>query len=80
MLSWMNVILITDLEFSQISEVVTLHFEEEDFSFGVLGVWNEWVVEKLEDIIADIFEFLFNFLSVLLDDVDKFRALDKSLI
>ena len=62
-------------EFSKVSVVVTLHFEEEDLGLGVLGVGDEGIIEKSEHVIADVLKFLFDLLSVLLDQVHKSGSL-----
>jgi len=66
---------ITGSVFGDVSEVITLHLEEENLGFGVLGTFDKDLVQKLENISAEIFEFFFDLLLKLLKERKVLAAL-----
>jgi len=62
--------IISGLEFSKISVVITLHFLEENDCFWVLFdfiLFKKVIIQQIEDILANALELLFNFVLVLSD-------------
>ncbi len=72
--------LVAGTEFAQISIVITLHLEEEDFGLGVLGILDQHVVQQVDHVIADVLQLLLDLRTVTLDDVDVARALQLLLV
>ena len=62
---------VADLELGQVSVVVALHLVVEDLAFFGGGVGDEFLLEDLEDISADVEQFLLDLLSVLSDNRDS---------
>lgn len=54
-------------ELAEVSVVISTHFHVEDFSFGDLGVGNEYVFEQIKHILANTIQFSLDHLAVLID-------------
>ena len=46
--------------FTDITVVITLHFEEEDLAFSGLSLRNQVLINKVDDVLAESVKFLFN--------------------
>ena len=58
---------ISDGILSDIPVIVPLHLEKEDLSLLRLGLWNQMLLEKSKDILANSSKFFFNLSLVILN-------------
>ena len=63
----MRVLVLSTCEFSDISIIVGLKFIEEHLCFIRCTVWYEVFIKKVQNVLADSGQFLFNFALVSLD-------------
>ena len=57
-------------EFTKISVVVALHFHIKNFCVSLRRIDNERIAKKIDDILTNLIEFIFEFFTIPLDQVN----------
>ena len=60
--------LLSGSNFSQISEIITLHFQVENFGFTRWSFWDQMFVQETQNDFANFLEFLFDLFTVFVGD------------